>query len=272
MELTTFDGDMVRTDSASKNPDETLPTTTLPSWIPPTPSTIPYMNHLPTTVNLSLTAHPSPATTTVNLIVNDIDGDPLVVTLDSVPDDWVVTLVGLQMIITPDDDDVGQRKTIQYTVDDLQGDGVVDGEVAVSVVPTATATTTTVPFVTTTTTTTTTLPPPCAVTSATLTPDTIKNVQADGKGGAVNIGVLFKKVTVSAATNGNCSGLEIWYVSGGINTPGFLVLTKVGPASWTGELLGRGEGSSETWSDGPHQISFHDADGGPYLSKTLTIT
>ena len=47
MELTTFDGDIVRTDSASKNPADTLPTTTLPSWIPPTPSTIPNVNTPP---------------------------------------------------------------------------------------------------------------------------------------------------------------------------------------------------------------------------------
>ncbi len=270
MELTTFAGDTVRTDSASKNPSETLPATTLPSWIPPTPSTIPNVNNLPTTVNLSFAANPSPTTTTANLIVNDVDGDPLVVALDSVPSGWVVTLVGLQMTITPDPSDVGNTETIQYTVDDLQGDGVVNGEVDVTVV--STATTTTVPAVTTTTTTSTTLPPPCAVTSATLTPNTIKNVQANGKGGAVNIGVLFKKVAISAATNGNCSGLEVRYVSGGVNTPGFLVLTQVGPTSWTGELLGRHEGSSETWSDGPHQISFHDGGGGPYHSKTLTIT
>ena len=115
--------------------------------------------------------------------------------------------------------------------------------------------------------------PPCAVTSASVSPASVKNVPAEGNGnGSVNVGVLFKPVVVSASTNGNCSGLEIRYDSGGVNSTGFLVLTKIGATSWSGTLLSRNEGSSETWSDGTHALSFHDAGGGPFATTILTIT
>ena len=230
MELTTLDGDTVRTDSASKNPAATLPSTTLPSWMPPTPTTNANVNTLPTTVNQAVTLQAEPTATTVNLIVHDDDGDPLVVALSFVPDDFLVTLVGLQMTITPEVGEIGHTHTIKYTVDDLQGDGLVEGEIEVTVVSAATpTTTTTAPPTTTTTTTTTTLPPSCMVTSSSLSRTSVKNVPAEGNGGGnVNVGVLQKAIVVSAVTNIHCSGLEIRYDSGGGNSPGFLVLSQTG--------------------------------------------
>ena len=70
----------------------TLPSTTAPSWRPPTPSTMVEVNTLPTTVNLNFTTHPA-VTANASLIVNDDDGDPLIVEMvpASIPAGWVVT-------------------------------------------------------------------------------------------------------------------------------------------------------------------------------------
>lgn len=271
--LTTFDGDLIKVDSAPKNPDETLPSTTLPSWYPPTPTTIVASNTLPTTTNLSFTAHPG-VTTFANLIVNDDDGDTLAVAVDvaTIPTGWTVLLSSLQMSIVPTAADEGMARTISYTVDDQQGEGVVTGTVTVEVVPTTTATTTTSPA-TTTTTTTTTLPA-CQVTSASASPSEVKNVQSDSHnqgGGSVNVGVLLTAVTVSATTNEYCSGLHIQYDSGGVNSPPFVNMVQNGSTSWSVTLPGRDDGSSETWSDGDHRIYFYDASSGPYTSIILTV-
>ena len=136
------------------------------------------------------------------------------------------------------------------------------GQVSVKVVQT-TETTTPAP--------TTTIPPKCAVISASLTPSSINNVNPEGGSSSVDSGVLFKKVIVEAVTNGSCIGLQIRYEPGN-NSPGFLNLTKTGPTTWSGTLIGKAQGSSESWSDGPHELSFHDAAGGPYFSTILTIT
>lgn len=271
--LTTFDGDLVKVDSAPKNPAETLPSTTLPSWYPPTPATAVESNTLPTTTNLSFTAHPD-VVTAANLIVDDDDGDTLAVALDpaTIPVGWNVSLTSLQLSITPPLADVGTTHTISYTIDDQQGEGIVTGTVTVEVVATATSTTTTTPP-TTTTTTTTTLPS-CQLVSASVSPSSVKNVQTDSHnqgGGNVNVGVLLDPVVVSATTNEFCEGLHIQYDSGGVNSPPFVNMNQDGPTSWSIRLPGRDDGTSETWADGNHLISFYDAGGGPYGGVTLEV-
>lgn len=274
-EITTINGKIVRTDSAPKNPQDTLPTTTLPSWVPPTPTTLPYTNNPPSASSHAITA-PAATTTIQYLTVSDPDGDSLAVTLEpaSIPSGWLVSLSGLTMSIRPDSGHVGTTRVISYTVDDQHG-GVTTGTVTVTVLPASTPTTLPAATTTTTTTTTTTAPPlpPCSVTAASLSRLMVKNVQADGSPGQVNVGVLFKPITVTATTNIYCTGLEIRYDTGGVNSPGFANMTQTGPTTWSVTLPGRDEGSSETWADGPHPIEFHAPTGGPLgPTQTLTVT
>lgn len=272
-EITTLDGAVVRTDSAAKNPAETLPTTTMPSWYIPTPTTGVYSNTNPTTTSLSFDAHPVVATM-VNLIVNDADGDSLVVELDNttLPTGWSVVLTGLKLSFNPPGTDLNQTRIITYTVDDLQGGPKTIGTVTVKVVPTTTPTTVQATTSTSTSTTTTTTIPFCAVTGRSLSRTSVRNVQPDGSGGNVNVGVLQRDIIISATTSGNCSGFLVQYASGGTNTPGFVNMSPTGPNSWTGKLPGRESGSSETWSDGGHSISFHSSLGATGTSITLTVT
>ena len=272
-EVTTLDGGKVTTDSASKNPADTLPTTTLPSWYIPTPTTNVFTNTPPTVSSPTIQANPAPQFTSVNLVVNDVDGHSMVVEVDpaTIPLGWIVNLASTTLTVAPILTDAGLTKVIEYTADDQNG-GVTRGYVTVGVVGVAASTTTTIPPTTTTTVTTTTLPPTCAVTGRSLSRSSVKNVQADGKGGNVNVGVLFKSVTVTATTNGHCAGLEIQYSSGGVNSPGFLNMVQTGATTWEVTLLGKDDGSSETWTDGTHPIEFHSPAGGPWATVNLEVT
>lgn len=272
-EITTLDGGLVRTDSAAKNPAETLPSTTMPSWYIPTPTTGVYSNADPQTTSLAFDAHPS-VTTTVNLIVTDADGDSLVVELDNatLPSGWSVVLTGLKLTFNPPGTDLDRTKVITYTVDDLQGGPKTTGTVTVKVVPSTTPTTVQATTTTSTTTTTTTTIPTCVVTGRSLSRTSVRNVQPDGSGGNVNVGVLQRDIIISATTSGNCNGLLVQYSSGGTSTPGEVNMSPTGSNSWSGKLIGRESSSSETWSDGDHPLSFHSSLGATGTSITLTVT
>jgi hypothetical protein len=109
------------------------------------------------------------------------------------------------------------------------------------------------------------------VTGTSLSQTSVRNVPAEGGNGNVNVGVLKDPVTVSATTNIYCAGLEIRYTSGGVNTPPFIGMTQTGPTTWSYTLPSKGEGSSETWSDGAKVISFYSTTGGPHATRTLTV-
>jgi len=273
-EITTLDGKVVRTDSASKNPDQTLPTTIPPSWKPPTPTTGVDVNVAPLTTNLAFTAHPG-LPVVANLIVSDPDNDVLTVELKTVPAGWIVLLVNTKITITPLLALLpGTTGVIEYTVKDTAGLSVV-GTVTVSIVSLATPTTTSTTSTTTTTTTTTTTIPTCAITSRTISPTSVKNVNPDNNGnggGNVNVGVLRDKVTITAETNGWCSGVDVRYDTGAPNSAAFVNMTQVGATTFSVILNGKQEGSSELWADGTHTISFYSAEGGAWGTIDLTVT
>jgi hypothetical protein len=275
-EITTLDGELVKIDSAPKNPALTLPSTTAPSWRPATPAPSEEVNTLPTTVDQAFTIHAG-VMTSANLIVNDVDGDPLAVELASYPDGWTVTLSSLTMQITaPIGTPSDVANAITYTVDDQRGDGPVTGTVTVTPVdPVTTDTTTSTTSTTTTSTTTTTIPPTCVVSSRSISPAVVKNVQPDSQnqgGGNVNVGVLRDQVTVTAIGNEFCAGLQIEYSSGGVNSPPFRAMTQLDATTWSVVIEGRDQGTSETWSDGEHILSFHSANGGSWGTVTLKVT
>lgn len=272
VEITTKDGAVVKSDSAPKNPAETLPTTTMPSWYIPTPTTAVYSNSNPVAPDYVIDAYPDPQFTSINLAVSDPDGDSLIVDLDwtTVPLGWLVNLTGTTLTVSPSPTDVGTSHIIEYEVDDNNG-GTDTGQVTVNVISAATptttsTTTTTVPVATTTTTL-----PSCAVLGTSVNPASIKNVQPNNNG-STNVGVLFQSVTVSATTNGYCTGMEIRYNSGGGNSPPFVNMTQTGPTTWVVTLPGKDVGSSETWADGSRAITFHSSTGGPWATSFLTVT
>jgi hypothetical protein len=267
--LSLIDGGQVVVDAAPKNPADTLPPTTLPSWYPPAPETSVAVNAPPEVENQSIEAHPnSPRATSI--AASDPNGNTIELSIVSSPADWTVSLAGSTLTVTASTPaaypSVG---TIVIAADDQNG-GVGTGEIQVTVVDPATPLATT----TTTTTTTTTLPT-CTVLTATVTPSPVRNVQQDSSnqgGGSVNIGVLAKAVTVTAETDDQCTGLELRYDSGGVNSPPQVGMVQTGPTSWVAVLPGRDEGSSETWSDGEHLLGFFDADGGPWSTVVLRIS
>jgi prepilin-type N-terminal cleavage/methylation domain-containing protein len=181
-EITTLDGELVKIDSAPKNPALTLPSTTAPSWRPATPAPSEEVNTLPTTVDQAFTIHAG-VMTSASLIVNDVDGDPLAVELASYPDGWTVTLSSLTMQITaPIGTPSDVANAITYTVDDQRGDGPVTGTVTVTPVdPVTTDTTTSTTSTTTTSTTTTTIPPTCVVSSRSISPAVVRTCSPTAK-------------------------------------------------------------------------------------------
>jgi hypothetical protein len=268
-EVRTVDGKIVRIDSAPKNPAATLPPTSLPSYIPPTPTTA--ANTPPVADDVSIEAEPG-ALTSFTAPASDINGDPLTITVPTVPVDWTVSVSGLVISVTPPDTAApGTTEAFTYVVDDGQG-GTDTGTVTVNVVDVGAATTTT------TTTTTTTLappPPPCVIVSSNLNPPEMVNVSPDnnglGEGGGVNVGVLRDPVTLSATTNEYCSGLLVRADTGASNGILFRNMVQTGPTSWTLQFPGKREGSSELWADGDRSITFWSDSGGPWSSTTLRI-
>ncbi|HEY3485082.1 MAG TPA: prepilin-type N-terminal cleavage/methylation domain-containing protein [Ilumatobacteraceae bacterium] len=274
-QITTLDGKVVQTDSAPKNPDQTLPTTIPPSWKPPTPTTGVAVNNAPLTTNLAFTAHPG-LPVVANLVVSDPDNDVLTVELKTVPTGWIVLLVNTKMTITPLIGALpGSTGVIEYTVKDNGNPQLsVVGNVTVSIVSLATPTTTSTTSTTTTTTTTTTTVPTCAVMSRTISPTSARNVNPDNNGnggGQVDVGVLKDPVTITAETNGHCTGVDVRYDTGAPNSAAFVNMTQVGPTSYRVVLNGKQEGSSELWADGTHVIYFYSAQGGSWGSINLTV-
>jgi prepilin-type N-terminal cleavage/methylation domain-containing protein len=275
--ITTLDGQIVKTDSAPKNPAETLPPPAAPSWKPPTPPPPADVNIPPSALDLAISVHPA-VTANATLSVSDGNGDPLSVELDpaTIPPGWTVTLSSVVMSITaPAGATLNVPYVISYVVDDDRG-GVITGHVTVTVVdPSAPTTTASSSTSSSSSTTTTTIEPPCVVSGGTISPASVKNVQPDSHnqgGGKVLVGVLLDPVVVTATTNEHCSGLEIHYSSGGVNSPGFRAMTQTGYTTWTVTLESRSMGSSETWADGDHTIQFHSANGGSWGTVTLTVT
>jgi hypothetical protein len=115
MEITTFEGDTLRVDASSRNPDQTLSTipdavtttidpntttttaatttttTTVSTTTTTDPSAPPTSNGPPTAAAVSGTVDPG-STLTITLAVSDPNGDALTVTLNNVPDGWIATL------------------------------------------------------------------------------------------------------------------------------------------------------------------------------------
>lgn len=266
--LQLVDGVEVVVDAAPKNPGDTLPATTLPGWRPPAPETSAAVNYPPTVDDQALEVHPGVARSTT-ISASDPNGNPIELSVVSVPPGWTVELSGAVVTITASTPaSYPSSGSIVIEADDQNG-GVGSGEITVTVIDPATPISTT-----TSSTTTTVFVPQCEVLDAGVTPSPIKNVQQDSSnqgGGSVNIGVLSKAVTITAETNDECIGLEIRYDSGGTNSPPQVGLVQTGPNTWAAELPGRDEGSSETWSDGDHLIGFFDADGGPWGTVVLRI-
>jgi type II secretory pathway component PulJ len=268
-EIQTIDGKIVRIDSAPKNPAATLPPTSLPSYIPPPPTTA--VNAPPVADDVTVEAEPG-VLTSVTAPASDPNGDPLTITVPTVPADWAVSVSGLVISVTPPATIVPpETHTFTYVADDGRG-GTDTGTVTVNVVDVGTSTTTT------TTTTTTTLPPPpppCVIVSSTLNPPEMVNVSPDnnglGEGGGVNVGVLRDPVTLTATTNEHCSGLLVRADTGASNGILFRNMVQTGPTSWTLQFPGKREGSSELWADGDRSITFWSDSGGPWSSTTLRI-
>ena len=272
-QITTLDGKIVQTDSAPKNPDQTLPTTIPPSWKPPTPTTGVDVNNAPLTTNLAFTAHPG-LPVVANLVVSDPDNDVLTVELKTVPAGWIVLLVNTKITITPLLALLpGSTGVIEYTVKDTAGLSVV-GNVTVSIVSLATPTTTSTTTTTTTSTTTTTTLPTCALLSRTISPTSVRNVNPDNNGnggGQVDVGVLKDPVTITAETNGWCSGVDVRYDTGAPNSAAFVNMTQTGATTFRAIINGKNEGSSELWADGNHTISFYSAEGGAWGTIDVTV-
>jgi prepilin-type N-terminal cleavage/methylation domain-containing protein len=159
----------------------------------------------------------------------------------------------------------------------------VSATTSTSTTSTAPPTTTTVPSstttvagstttsTTTTTTTTTTLPPACVVTSASISPASIKNTDPNGNGNsATNVGVLSTPATITVITTGYCTGLEARASTGAPNGELFRNFSSSG-ATYTVVFPGYPQGSSELWADGSRVISFYSPTGGPYGSVTLEV-
>ncbi|MEY2959839.1 MAG: hypothetical protein RLZZ01_2407, partial [Actinomycetota bacterium] len=266
--LSLVDGDEVVIDAAPKNPADTLPPTTLPGWYPPAPETSAAVNSPPTVDDQSVEVHPGVARETT-VSASDPNGNTIELSIVSTPAGWTASLTGDTLTITAATPaSYPSSGTIVVEADDQNG-GTATGDIEVTVVDPATPLATS----TTTSTTTTTLPN-CTVFDADVSPSPVRNVQQDSSnqgGGSVNIGVLAKAVTVTAETDTECTGLELRYDSGGINSPPQVGMVQTGPTSWEAVLPGRDEGASETWSDGDHVLAFFDADGGPWSTVVLRV-
>lgn len=157
--------------------------------------------------------------------------------------------------------------------------------IATTTSSTSTTTTTTIPSGTTTTlfgattttvaATTTTVAPttttlPCAVTGATLSSNSMRNVAAEGGGnGAVGTGVLRDPVTLTITTNGNCSGVEA-RAQTAPNGELFRNGSASGLNTFTVFYPGRPQGSSELWTDGTRAINIYGPNGSLIL-RTITL-
>lgn len=145
LELTTFDGDTLRVDAASRNPAETLSTlpsagttttTAPPTTTSTTTTTIP--NQPPVADPLDFNANPS-VPVTFTLPAYDPEGLALTVTLTNVPATWTSSVSGLDVTLTPDD--VHADYVIDYTVTDPGGLST-SSTITVKVNPSTTTTTT----------------------------------------------------------------------------------------------------------------------------------
>lgn len=219
-EVRTFEGDTLRVDASSRNPNETLNTipVSVTTVAPSTTSTTTTTTATTTTIATTTTA-PDPATTTVAPPPNeaptagpvsvavdqgvgaDIDlpvsdpnvGDALTVTLGAVPDGWSAAVVtadaaqsAVDVRITPHAAATPNVYTIGYTVTD--GGGLSAGSIITIEVRAV----------------------PCTASFASMTPNPVANT-ASGNGNGNQVGQLREPVFVTVTKSGNCSQLALRY-------------------------------------------------------------
>lgn len=216
MEITTFEGDTLRVDASSRNPDQTLSTipdavtttidpntttttapttttttTTVVSTTTTDPSAPPTPNAPPTASPVSGTVDPG-STIDITLAVSDPNGDALTVTLDDVPDGWIVTppagavATPITIRFTPPANETNNISVIGYTVTDPSG---VSASSTISVEVTRV---------------------PCTASFASINPNPAANT-ASGNGNGNQVGPLQRAVTVTVSKSGNCSELALRY-------------------------------------------------------------
>lgn len=216
MEITTFEGDTLRVDAASRNPDQTLstipdavtttidPATTTTTAVPTTttttvvstttttdPSAPPSTNQPPIASAVSGTVDPG-STIDIALGASDPDGDALTVTLNEVPDGWnAAPPVGavpapITVQLTPPANATDTTYVIGYTVTDPSG---------ASASSTITVDVTRIP---------------CLASFVSIDPNPVTNT-ASGTGNGNQVGELEEPVTVTVNKSGNCSELALRY-------------------------------------------------------------
>jgi prepilin-type N-terminal cleavage/methylation domain-containing protein len=215
MEITTFEGDTLRVDASSRNPDQTLSTipdavtttidpntttttaatttttTTTVSATTTDPSAPPTSNGPPTASAVSGTVDPG-STLTVTLAVSDPNDDPLTVTLNEVPDGWIATLptgavaTPITIDLTPPANETNTTYVIDYTVTDPFG-ASASSTISVDVTRV-----------------------PCTASFVSINPNPAANT-ASGNGNGNQVGPLERAVTVTVNKAGNCSELALRY-------------------------------------------------------------
>ncbi len=220
MEIRTFDGDTLRVDASSRNPNQTL--NTIPSAVTtvPAPTTTTTSTTTTTTTSTTTTtttdpsappppppppneapsAGPAAGTTDpgialgLDLPVSDPNAtDALIVTFGSVPDGWsaqVVTADATQTAtdvrITPHASATPNTYTLAYTVTDpggLTANSIITVEVRAV---------------------------PCTASFSSMAPNPVENT-ASGNGNGNQVGQLKQAVTVTVTKSGNCSQLALRY-------------------------------------------------------------
>ncbi len=219
MEITTFEGDTLRVDASSRNPDQTLSTipdavtttidpstttttvaaatttttTTVVSTTTTDPSAPPTPNGPPTAAAVGGSVDPG-STLTIGLAVNDPNGDALSVTLNGVPDGWIATppagavTTPITVQLTPPANETNNTYVIGYTVTDPFG-ASASSTISVDVTRV-----------------------PCTASFTSINPNPVANtVNGNGNGNGNQVGPLKQAVTVTVNKVGNCSELALRY-------------------------------------------------------------
>jgi hypothetical protein len=289
-ELTTRDGKAVRIDAAPKNPAQYLPPVPAAAYVPPAPP--------PGTALDDISVSAQAGSTVSVLIFPPVTDAELELAPVSKPESWSAASAGMELAITPPiDAQPGTTTPVTYSVgywttpapeppaeptedpsDDPSAEPADEPAVETSAEPSAdppaepAAVWTEVANGTVSVT----ILPDCEVISATVNPSSVRNVNPEsngmGGGGNVNVGVLRDPVTINATTNGFCPGLRLEYATGAdSNLQQFRNMTQTTATTFTVEIPGKQQGSSELWADGTHTIHFFSAAGGPWRSVTLTV-
>ena len=144
LEMTTFDGDTLRVDAASRNPAQTLSTlpqastTSTSSTTSTTTTTTTIPNQPPVADPLDFNANPL-VPVTFTLPAYDPEGLTLTAALSNVPATWTSSISGLSVTLVPDD--VHTTYVLDYTVTDPEG-LTATSTITVKVNPSSTTTTT----------------------------------------------------------------------------------------------------------------------------------